>query len=110
METRKYNIVLFGSTGFTGGLVAEYFAQNVPLSKIRWAIAGRNAEKLEAVKNNLIHINPECDDVDILECNSDDLDSLKNVTAQTDIIITTVGPFALYGEKLVEACVDTSTN
>jgi short subunit dehydrogenase-like uncharacterized protein len=110
MENRKYDIVLFGSTGFTGNLVAEYFAQNVPLSKVKWAIAGRNPDKLEKVKENLIHLNPECEDIDILECNSEDLSSLENVTEQTQIIITTVGPFALYGEKLVEACVHTSTN
>lgn len=110
MEDRKYDIVLFGSTGFTGNLVAEYFAENVSLGKVKWAIAGRNPEKLEKVKNNLMHLNAECEDVDILECNSDDLQSLMDVTSQTKIIVTTVGPFALYGEKLVEACVETGTN
>jgi short subunit dehydrogenase-like uncharacterized protein len=110
MAERKYDIVLFGSTGFTGNLVAEYFAHNVPVSKIKWAIAGRNAEKLEKVKENLIHINTECEETDVLLCNSDDLQSLEAVTSQTKIIITTVGPFALHGEKLVEACVVTSTN
>ena len=110
MEKRKYDIVIFGSTGFTGGLVAEYFAQNVPLNKIKWAIAGRNAEKLQSIKHKLQLLNAECEEIDILECNSEDLKSLEKVTGQTTIIITTVGPFALYGENLVQACVNTSTN
>lgn len=110
MENRKFDIVLFGSTGFTGGLVAEYFATNVDLTKVKWAIAGRNAEKLETVKSNLISINPACKNVTVLTCNSDDVTSLENVTKQTKIIVTTVGPFAQHGETLVEACVNTSTN
>ncbi|MFN8282144.1 MAG: saccharopine dehydrogenase NADP-binding domain-containing protein [Chitinophagales bacterium] len=110
MENRKFDIVLFGSTGFTGGLTAEYFAANVDLKKVKWAIAGRNAEKLEAVKSNLVSINAACSVVEILTCNSDDLASLENVTKQTKIIVTTVGPFAQHGETLVEACVNTATN
>ncbi|MCC6584189.1 MAG: saccharopine dehydrogenase NADP-binding domain-containing protein [Chitinophagales bacterium] len=110
MENRKYDIVLFGATGFTGSLVAEYFAHNVSFKKVKWALAGRNTEKLNAIKNKLIAINPECEQTDILACNSDDLTSLENVTAQTKIIVTTVGPFAIHGEALVQACVNTGTN
>ena len=110
MENRKFDIVLFGSTGFTGGLVAEYFAANVDLKNIKWAIAGRNAEKLDTVKANLISINAACKNIEILLCNSDDIASLENVTKQTKIIVSTVGPFAVHGETLVEACVNTATN
>jgi short subunit dehydrogenase-like uncharacterized protein len=110
MSNRKYDIVLFGATGFTGNLVAAYFARHVDSSKIKWAIAGRNINKLEVVKINLIHLNPECAGIGVLECDSEDLKSLEKVTRQTKIIVTTVGPYALYGEKLVQACVNTSTS
>lgn len=110
MENRKYDIVLFGATGFTGNLVAEYFAKNVDITKVKWAIAGRNSNKLEAAKINLIHLNPDCQDVGVLLCDSDDLKSLEKVTKQAAIIVTTVGPYALYGEKLVQACLNTSTH
>jgi short subunit dehydrogenase-like uncharacterized protein len=110
MGTRKYDIVLFGATGFTGNLVSEYFAHHVSPHKVKWAIAGRNINKLEAVKIKLMHLNPECAEVGVLECNSDDLKSLEKVTKQTTIIITTVGPFVQHGDNLVQACVNTSTN
>lgn len=109
-EMRTFDIVLYGSTGFTGKLVAEYFALNVPFTKVKWAIAGRNIIKLEALKINLIHLNPACSDIGVLECNAGDLKSLEKVTKQTTVIITTVGPFAFYGEKLVKACTRTSTH
>lgn len=110
MAERKYDIVLFGSTGFTGRLVAEYFAQHVPLNRVKWALAGRNPEKLEAVKAGLVALEPSCEQVGLLHGDSNDLASLEQVTAQTRIIVTTVGPFALYGEKLAEACVHTGTH
>lgn len=110
MPTRKYDIVLFGATGFTGNLVAEYFARHVSAKTVKWAIAGRNSNKLEAVKIRLMHLNPECAEVGVLECNSDDLKSLEKVTKQTTIIVTTVGPFVQHGENLVQACVNTATN
>ncbi len=110
MSNRKYDIVLFGSTGFTGSLVAEYFANNVSLKKTNWAIAGRSLDKLNNIKSRLISINPECEQVNVLVCNSDNLNSLEDVTAQTRIIVTTVGPFAIHGEMLVQACVNTATN
>lgn len=110
MGTRKYDIVIFGATGFTGNLVAEYFARNVSSKKVKWAIAGRNINKLEVVKINLMHLNPECAEVGVLECNADDLKSLEKVTKQATVIVTTVGPFVQHGENLVQACVNTATN
>ncbi len=110
MGARKYDIVLFGATGFTGNLVAEYFARHVSPKKIKWAIAGRNSNKLEVVKIKLMHLNPECAEVGVLECNSDDLKSLEKVTKLTTVIVTTVGPFVQHGENLVQACVNTATN
>ena len=110
MANRTFDILLFGSTGFTGGLVAEYFAANVDRKKIKWAIAGRNAEKLNTVKDRLIAINPDCKSVDIIQANSDDYSSLVAAVSRSQIVVTTVGPFALHGEPLVKACVESGTH
>jgi short subunit dehydrogenase-like uncharacterized protein len=110
MGNRKYDILLFGSTGFTGGLVAEYFAVNVDLKKVKWAIAGRNADKLAVVKKRLEAINPACSTAAILQADSENYDSLLAAVSQAQIVVTTVGPFALHGESLVKACVEAGTN
>ncbi|MCB9032953.1 MAG: saccharopine dehydrogenase NADP-binding domain-containing protein [Chitinophagales bacterium] len=110
MSKRKYNIVVFGATGFTGSLVAEYLAKNATENNILWAIAGRNKNKLQAVKDKLIAINNNCKSLDILIADVDDYSSLLDVCKQTDAVVTTVGPFILYGENLVKACVEAKTH
>ena len=102
---RKYEIVVFGATGFTGGLVAEYLAQNESIAPDKWAIAGRNRTKLEAVKNHITALNPGCSAVDIIEADSADNNALEAMTAQASTVVTTVGPYAFYGEPLVKACI-----
>src|SRR5204863_1650543 len=88
---------LFGATGFTGKLVAEYLASHA--GGVRWAIAGRNREKLEAVRKDV-------GDVPILIGDSADSQSLKKIVEQTKVVCTTVGPYAQYGTPLVEQCVE----
>jgi short subunit dehydrogenase-like uncharacterized protein len=110
MGNRPYDILLFGSTGFTGALVAEYFAANVDPKKIKWAMAGRNAGKLEAVKTRLAEINPACKNIPTLHADSGDYDSLLKAVSQAKVVVTTVGPFAQFGEPLVKACVEAGTN
>ena len=66
MYERKFDIVLYGATGFTGTLVAEYFALNVDLNTVKWALAGRNLEKLEAVKQQLIALQPACANLELI--------------------------------------------
>ena len=102
---RDYQIIVWGATGFTGQIVTEYLHNNYG-SEIRWAIAGRNLEKLQNVKQKLqLDANIEC-----LVGDSFDEASLRVISSRTDVIISTVGPYALYGKALVSACVQTKTD
>ncbi|MFQ6678029.1 MAG: saccharopine dehydrogenase family protein [Fidelibacterota bacterium] len=102
---RKFQIIVWGATGFTGQLVAEYL-QNHYGDKIRWAIAGRNREKLQSVKENL-RLN---ESVECLIGDSLNEESLKTISSKTGVIISTVGPYMIYGKSLVSACVETKTD
>jgi short subunit dehydrogenase-like uncharacterized protein len=89
------DVVIFGATGFTGRLVAEYVVKH--RNGARVAIAGRDRQKLEKVKS-------EIGDVDVIIANTDDRASLDAMVAQTKVVCTTVGPYAKYGSELVAAC------
>ena len=102
----RYDIILFGATGFTGKLVAEYLAAKSADESFTWAIAGRNATKLAQVKAD-VGLRA---DVDIIPAATDDYASLTAMTAQARVLLTTVGPYVLYGEPLVRACVETGTH
>lgn len=106
---RDFDIVVFGATGYTGGLTAEYLALNAPATA-RWALAGRNAAKLEAVRAQLAAINPACAKLALLAADATDPDSLKKVAQATRCVITTVGPYILHGEPLVAACAEAGTD
>lgn len=108
-NSRKYDIVVFGATGFTGALTAEYLARNSG-SGLRWALAGRNAEKLKLVRARLADLNPACAGMDLLEADAADEAALQKVAASTKVIITTVGPYLKYGEPLVAACAAAGTD
>ena len=111
-KPRKFELVLWGATGFTGKLVAEYLvrhysAKGKPLS---WAIAGRNQAKLEALRQSLQQQEPSVQDLPILLGDSQDSESLERMAAQAQVVCTTVGPYAKYGAKLVAACVKEGTH
>lgn len=108
-KKRLYDIVLFGATGFTGGLTAEYLARHGG-TKLRWALAGRNPQKLEAVRQRLAQINPGCEQLPLLAAEVDDGDSLQRVAESAKVVITTVGPYIRYGEPLVAACAAAGTD
>jgi short subunit dehydrogenase-like uncharacterized protein len=95
---RPYDVVLFGATGFTGKLVAEYLAKQARAGRVKWAIAGRSRDKLEAVKRELAL------DVPVLVADADDAHSLDALVPEGRVVCTTVGPYDRYGKKLVEAC------
>jgi short subunit dehydrogenase-like uncharacterized protein len=109
MAERTHDIVLFGATGFTGRLTAEYLARHAPRDA-RWALAGRNRAKLEAVRDDLVRIDPALADLPLLEADAGDADSLRAVAESTRVVITTVGPYVLYGEPLVAACAAAGTD
>ncbi|MEW2356781.1 saccharopine dehydrogenase NADP-binding domain-containing protein [Spirillospora sp. NPDC029432] len=106
---RSYDIVLFGATGFTGGLTAEYLAQRAG-EGTRWALAGRNQARLEAVRERLAQVEPACKDLPLLHADSTDPASLEEIARAARVVITTVGPYARYGEPLVAACARNGTD
>jgi short subunit dehydrogenase-like uncharacterized protein len=106
MPEREYDIVLFGATGFTGGLTAEYLARAAG-AHTRWALAGRNPAKLEAVRERLGGGHA---DIALLTADVTDPESLRRVAASAKVVITTVGPYIHYGEPLVAACAAAGTD
>ncbi|MQA11897.1 MAG: saccharopine dehydrogenase [Pseudonocardiaceae bacterium] len=106
---RTHDIVLFGATGFTGALTAEYLARNAP-ANCRLALAGRNRAKLEQVRGQLAKINPACAELPLLHADVADADSLRTLAESTRVVITTVGPYMRYGEPLVAACAEAGTD
>ena len=106
---RQYDLALFGATGFTGGLTAEYLAANAPPG-LRWALVGRNRAKLEAVLARLAAASPDAPVPDLIEADAGDAPALARVAESARVVATTVGPYALYGEPLVAACAAAGTD
>ena len=99
---RDFDIIVYGATGFTGRLVAEYLTQT---GAKRWAMAGRSRAKLEEVRD-LIGAPAN---TPLVTANSDDPASLRSMCQRTQVVISTVGPYQLYGSDLVAACAETGT-
>ena len=101
MTSRPFDVVLWGCTGFTGKLVAKYFASQVAnrVPKLRWALAGRSKEKLQALVDDLDLPVP------VLIASANNQDEVNQVAASTKVLLSTAGPFAKYGTPVVEACV-----
>jgi short subunit dehydrogenase-like uncharacterized protein len=113
MSARSHDLVLFGATGFTGGLTAEYLARNAPAKMLgakRWAIAGRSLSKLEQLREHLAAINPACADMPLLVAAADDDAALAEIARHAKVVLTTVGPYLKYGEPLVRACAEAGTH
>jgi short subunit dehydrogenase-like uncharacterized protein len=107
MSAREFDIVLFGATGFTGGLVAEYLANTSRQRPLRWALAGRNPDKLESVRSRLPK---DAQSPEIILADSSDSTALVAMTRRTRVLITTVGPYGRYGEPVVRACSESGTD
>lgn len=103
-EGREYEVVLWGATGFTGALVARHLADTYG-DTLDWAIAGRNRDKLEQLRSEL-----EMPGLPLIEADSTDRASLDKLAARTRVVCTTVGPYALYGDELLAACVSAGTH
>jgi short subunit dehydrogenase-like uncharacterized protein len=100
MSDRKYDIVLYGASGFTGRQTVEYCKRFAPAG-LTWAIAGRNRTKLDAVNSA---------GVDVLVADAQDEIALDSLARQARVVASTAGPFGLYGTKLVDACVRNRTH
>ena len=107
MSAREFDVVVFGASGYTGKLVAEYIQSEYGENgSVKWAIAGRNREKLEGIREEL----GLSSDLSILEVDSNDQGSLNAMTGSTKCVLTTVGPYQLYGSNLVESCAKNGTD
>ncbi|MEU2244509.1 saccharopine dehydrogenase NADP-binding domain-containing protein [Streptomyces sp. NPDC018338] len=108
-RARPYDVVLFGATGFVGGLTAEYLAEHAP-AECRWALAGRNRAGLAALRERLAARWPHCAELPLLVADADDPDSLRALAESARVVATTVGPYVWYGEGLVAACAEAGTD
>ena len=109
-DKRPYAVVLYGATSFVGQITAHYLTEFLSNAKdknganVTWAIAGRDKEKLNELQSKL------ASKVDIIIANSDDAASLDKMTKQTQVIISTVGPYLKYGEPLIKSCAENGTD
>ncbi|QQS45537.1 MAG: saccharopine dehydrogenase NADP-binding domain-containing protein [Acidobacteriota bacterium] len=107
MQGRDYDVVLYGASGFTGRQTVEYFAAHTAPGEVRWAVAGRNREKLEEVK---ARIGERVGDIDVLVADSGDQAAVDAIVSRTRVLLTTAGPYAKYGTPIVDACVRFKTH
>ena len=105
--SREFDVIVFGASGYTGRLVAEHLLHNYGVGKsVKWAMAGRNCKKLTEVRS-LIDAPA---DLQLVIADSDDSASLEAMAIRTNVVITTAGPYQLYGANLVAACAKTGTD
>lgn len=117
-EENEFDVIVWGATGFTGRLVAAYLLKSYGLpafdgapavageyaEPLRWALGGRNEQKLNDLQTEL------GEPVPIVLADSNDETSLAELVARTTVVLTTVGPYAQYGSKLVAACAESGTH
>lgn len=109
-NNRDIDIVLFGATGFTGDLCARYLAERYRGTGLKWALAGRRVNVLKDIRRKLCDFDPALADMPVLVADSDNLNSLAVLASRTKVVLTTVGPYAKYGRKLVKACANLGTH
>ncbi|KAH6664886.1 Saccharopine dehydrogenase-domain-containing protein [Halenospora varia] len=108
MSERTYDLVVFGATGFTGKLTAEYIATSLP-TDLKWAIAGRSQSKLEGVAAECKKLNPDRIQpaIEVCSLNGEELDALAK---KSTLLIATIGPYSIHGEAAFKACADNGTH
>lgn len=106
-ENKEFGIVVYGATGYTGRLVCEYLNQQYGVGgDVVWAMAGRSSEKLAAVRDEMEIPST----VPMLVADASNPDSISDMVARTQVVLTTVGPYQLYGSDLVKACAEAGTD
>lgn len=106
-QARELDVVLFGATGFTGRLVAEYLLDHYGTNGLRWALAGRDSSKLEQLRQSL---GPKAQSLPLIVANVFEPHSLVAMARRATVVCTTVGPYARYGSELVAACAREGTS
>ena len=110
MGDRKpsYDLVVFGATGFVGRILCGYLLEQVGINgSVKWAVAGRSKAKLKVL---VAELGSDADSLPHMTADVTDEASLRSLCAQTRVVISTVGPYALYGEPLVKVCAETGTD
>lgn len=112
MNNKKYDLIVFGATSFVGQILTTYLCdyfseQNKSGEQIQWAIAGRSSSKLDTLKKQL---GDKAQNLDIIIADVNDSDAIQALCNQTRVVVSTVGPYALYGEAMIKACVETGTD
>ncbi|KAI8074102.1 Saccharopine dehydrogenase-domain-containing protein [Gongronella butleri] len=106
---RKYDLVVYGATGFTGATTSEYIA-GLRDKDLRWAVAGRSEAKLAKLKQELIKIDESLENLDVIVADASEPASLDAFLQHTTVVLSTVGPYIKYGTPLVEACIRNKTH
>ena len=104
-KNKKFDLIIWGSTGYTGKLVCEYILKNYKSTNLKWAVAGRNELKIKKLISILT-----LKDISYIIADSNDKNSLLEMTKMTKTVCSTVGPYAKYGTLLIEACIESKTN
>ncbi|HKK57673.1 saccharopine dehydrogenase family protein [Marinobacter sp.] len=103
-----YDIVVFGATSFVGQILTDYLLQAYGAGKdLKWAVAGRSRSKLDALKTDL---GEAAAGLPVIIADASDEAALQAMCDQTRVVISTVGPYALFGEPLVKVCAETGTD
>lgn len=108
MARAKYDVIIFGASSFVGAILTRYIASQYGHDKdLKWAIAGRSERKLQQVRGTLVEaLGKQAGDVEILIADANSPEELAELCDRTRVIVSTVGPYALFGEPMVKACVD----
>lgn len=108
MSTEHLDIIVFGSTSFVGKILTDYLHRTYGVGKaLKWGIGGRSEKKLHDLKESL---GSSAKDLPVIIADASDETALKNLCGQTRVVVSTVGPYALYGEPLVRVCAETGTD
>jgi short subunit dehydrogenase-like uncharacterized protein len=107
MSAKPYDVIVFGATSFVGLLLCRYLASQFDPRTLNWAAAGRSIEKLERMRQSLDIKGAE---IPLIVADARDENSLVAMCAQTRVVVSTVGPYGLYGEPLVKVCVERGTD
>ncbi|MBS7806926.1 saccharopine dehydrogenase NADP-binding domain-containing protein [Variovorax sp. PCZ-1] len=106
---KTFDLILYGATGFVGQQAIAYLAKHAA-SNTRWAIAGRSLAKLEAARDAVAHEHPSVKEMAMVVADAQDEKALSTLAASTRVVLSCAGPYALYGSKLVAACVKHQTH
>lgn len=105
MADPSFDIIVFGATSFVGQIMTRYMSEEFTDGAVRWAIAGRSEQKLKTLRDEV-----GLADLDIIVADATDAAALAALCARTNVVISTVGPYALYGDAMVKACAESGTH